>query len=1250
MSKVMAAPDLAVKKRPIPGAVTISKSESFDSLASRSTADPNSPASFDSGHRSFSISSIKGRAWRSFSSKERGGTPDGGHSFRTNARRLSKSRPISSSSHIDGPSRRGSTVSDDHSRASLSTADSLSLVNASSATSSVDWGAQHVEGYAALESDNLLLKTKTPYLVVTTNYLIKTKSRADAATLVPGLSEGAKPESNGSTPEPLLVIPTEAIVSVFAAESTRPSLGIEVWWKSPLAGHSFCRSEFFFTNPTQRNEQVHHIARSMRAGQQQQDEDGAVRHSQGVKVLLEKIHEVEEPRFHHRKPNIIPVVPRGATRRGYMPKLEDATKKSQEGPAFYLVVGTYLCHLVEIQKGKGGEAVCRHKSYGLATLESFKGEWVMHEERFNITFREPFQNPVTLELASRYYRQVIRVFGTADRFLKPAWPQLWQSMEIFHVSGLKEPQYLVPKEDFGSFKRTLDAYLAAYHCQDVDWEINWKTRFAPEFRLLPGKRGSYSPLQLLAVLRALRYNDYFTSLSFRDIDLSVLYGLQDNTLRKVNVAYLSRTCVALGPDEIETLRISPVLHQEFHALAFCSEKIRQIDFSNSTRSLPSRVAQYSNSQSPGLQFLTPILSLLRSGITKCNRLIVSGNTLPQFDVDDLAETMKCGAIQALDVSYCGLDDASLRDMIVDPLSDYPGLLQSLSVSGNPGRLPAHIMPGLFRYLTEIRVLNLSGSIQAESYIEGSLLPFSALESMERLEELDVSGYKLDEATCHDLERFLQYRSWRLDQGQPLRFHKLVLNHCRITGTQAARLFHAIGENRGLHLCLNGNPIEDGIADLATAIAAHKGPAALYLEMIEFKHEANYLTLLSALTTTQHLTLLSLAGTAPSPEAPGPCTPQLTTTLHNLLARNTSLLCLDLSGFSGKLDDGQLPHGAGRALAGLAANRTLTHLRVRNQNLHDDAGVLGRALAANTTLRSLDCRGNGLNLTSLRFLVDSLAVNTSVTDFPCPADERAAVWRTVLRGLQRTPSTAALAVPAQGTVSAANPCPVAVRDLLRDEEVMLRGVLEGLFGRLEKRLEENRVRAGVVDGAGGGGGGGGDGNKQGGYRHRHQRSGSSSAGLGVGGGGVFPGEEEWPGFDVVANASGAAVGLGIGLVGGGGPSRWPSTDSEPGSSSSAARVGSEPPFAEYQLGNGSSDGAASYNYGYGGGGVAGGLESPTETLDPVSEVETPAEGQERDQTQVRVVIGDVDEEVEEEGEGDELFRKMVNDFRKAGFEV
>ena len=85
------------------------------------------------------------------------------------------------------------------------------------------------------------------------------------------------------------------------------------------------------------------------------------------------------------------------------------------------------------------------------------------------------------------------------------------------------------------------------------------------------------------------------------------------------------------------LRISPVLHQEFHALAFCSETIRQIDLGNCSKSLSPRPAQQRSHQVSSLQFLAPILSLLRSGITKCNRLIVSGNILPQADVDDLGK-------------------------------------------------------------------------------------------------------------------------------------------------------------------------------------------------------------------------------------------------------------------------------------------------------------------------------------------------------------------------------------------------------------------------------------------------------------------------------------------------------------------------------------------------------------------------------------------------------------------------------------
>lgn len=332
-----------------------------------------------------------------------------------------------------------------------------------------------------------------------------------------------------------------------------------------------------------------------------------------------------------------------------------------------------------------------------------------------------------------------------------------------------------------------------------------------------------------------------------------------------------------------------------------------------------------------------------------------------------------------------------------------------------------------------------------------------------------------------------------------RFRKLSLNHCGITGPKAARLFHAIGSNRGLHLCLSGNPIEHGLPSLTAAIHHQTGPAALDLEMIEFKSEPNYLSLLTALTTTNHLSHLSLAGTAPSPSSHGRCSPELITTLHTFFSQNTSLKSLDLSGFSGKLDDGQLPKGFGRSLSGLAHNHTLTHLRLRNQNLHDDAGTLGRALAENSTLRALDCRDNSLNLTSLRFLVDSVAKsNTTLVEFPFPEGERRAIWKTVLRGLQRTPSS--VAVSAMGTISSLSAAAagggsgLAVgggggggsgggarnRDLLNEEERLLRGVLDQQFEMLEGKLRENR-KASLSDEAG----------SQSGHRpHRHRHTSST----------------------------------------------------------------------------------------------------------------------------------------------------------------
>lgn len=104
-------------------------------------------------------------------------------------------------------------------------------------------------------------------------------------------------------------------------------------------------------------------------------------------------------------------------------------------------------------------------------------------------------------------------------------------------------------EDYGGFRTSLDAFIEGYHCQPVEWTVKWKdVRHAPQFCLLkPRDQLHYSAHQLLAVFRAIRFNEFFRSISFCDIDFSSLSNKFDNSQRLESTIWLSRTgqCLAL---------------------------------------------------------------------------------------------------------------------------------------------------------------------------------------------------------------------------------------------------------------------------------------------------------------------------------------------------------------------------------------------------------------------------------------------------------------------------------------------------------------------------------------------------------------------------------------------------------------------------------------------------------------------------------------------------------------------------------
>lgn len=154
----------------------------------------------------------------------------------------------------------------------------------------------------------------------------------------------------------------------------------------------------------------------------------------------------------------------------------------------------------------------------------------------------PMDRPERLDLSSRHHRTILSRLFKSDTYLKPAWP-IWTRREVFFIDGESQPIYLPEGEDYGGFKRTLEAFLEAYRCADVNWTVKWEdVRYQPEFRLLPPtSQSQYSAYQLLAVFRALRYNDFFKSLSFRDINFSSLSWASDNSKRMESTAWISRT-------------------------------------------------------------------------------------------------------------------------------------------------------------------------------------------------------------------------------------------------------------------------------------------------------------------------------------------------------------------------------------------------------------------------------------------------------------------------------------------------------------------------------------------------------------------------------------------------------------------------------------------------------------------------------------------------------------------------------------
>ncbi|KAF7558668.1 hypothetical protein G7046_g5497 [Stylonectria norvegica] len=960
------------RRRTLPSLETASTMPSqYDTPKKPEAMDTKKPRAFSKALRSLSNSSVESMSQapaRSSSSK-----------------RLQKTHSASSGSMIERIHRRVSN----HSPISSSPPTELPA-------SSMDlpYTSMEIVKYGPLRVDVSLLKARAEYLVLTDQCLVKLGSVEAARAVFTQLSEPHAPIRSNTSSGHLssnksaaaadlrLEIPLRSIVAVFCEEGSSPRFGIEVWWFSQWPRLAYSKTQLFFSLPKDRDDWLAEVQGACRLRLRGIPINSII--PDNLKARINHIVDTTESAVGDANfQNLtFPVAKRtvGLPQKGSTSSAEEA-QNFVDGSSFYVVIGPCMCYFLEVLKAEHntspGELRVKAQSFGTVALTRFKASVASQEQRFVMSFRLPFARETRLELASTHYRRIIEAMTKVDRELKPMWPQHFQQA-IFDIKGLPPPLQLTSGNDLGGLERSLKAYCAAFHVQVPKWAIEWNTPSQATFRLLPPDGPAYLPLQLLAVFRSLRYNSFFKALSFRGVDLSALAGRKDYSHYGDTVVQTSLNGQYITEEHHDLLVQAPILVQEIHALVFASESIRSIDLTSILGSRSSMTRQsrtqidYEDLRKMSSEVLRPINLLLRQQLSYCHGLTLSGNPLASGDVEDLAKLLVLDHVcfKKLELASCGIGDSGLSKLWTG-IYGQGATLQVLDTSENHGKVPFDVIRDSLSQLRALKKLNIAGNTRLNS--DESLFDEVAINSW-ALEELDVSTITLNDATVDVLANYLSTVNSR-------HLKVLRLNHCELTGRQLARLFREMGQGRQMTVHINANRLDDGIEDLCQAISCGYGPWSLFVQMIEFALESNYIKLLRALTVNKTIECLSLAGSS----TPDSASDTACQAVSEFFSKNNTIRFLDISGFDAKLDEGRLGRGFSKALSGLRTNTRIEHLRVRSQMLNVNIGDLAEAISGNKALHTLDCEGNEFNLSNFRHLVRHLEDNTSIRHFSAFSD-------------------------------------------------------------------------------------------------------------------------------------------------------------------------------------------------------------------------------------------------------------------------
>ncbi|KAG0648572.1 hypothetical protein D0Z07_5145 [Hyphodiscus hymeniophilus] len=838
-----------------------------------------------------------------------------------------------------------------------------------------------------------MFRKKKEYLVLTDTHLIRFKSQSRASETFHSISpfgRGAtrhpstnsigslqEVQSNNShtSGEGESRIPLGQIVTAYKVEDGRPFFTTEVVYLDEEY-HGAGSIQLMLHDPKDADLWHTSIRAAAQKARLMMAEPYPERVVRFLVQILESLDDYDPNHF-----QVFRVVRRAANQRGGKSSSDDLQKLGSS--LFYMVIGLTRMHMIPVPdfSGPSGRLVASKMSrsvFGLVTLNSINCKY--EDDRFEVGFRTPMVATKLLELAASATTDIAVVLIRAGQYLKPQWLDY-----NFSFNGPRrlletaDVPVAAEEEEYGCFDRTLVAYCMAYNCNptNIQYAIDWEVEDAPEFKLFPpANTVKYSMSELLAIMRALRYNESFHSISFKDIDMHVLHGLHD-IYGQEHIAWQNRSGASINRLIAMRPQDKSLLYQEVQALALKSSVLRRMDFTNV---LPRRrprdtfdVEGLEIEKDPGCEIVSGLLPLCRSQLTEVTWIVLSGIELGETDLDDMIPALHepKALLRAVECSRCGLSDRGIMQ-VLNHLGRQNATMECIDISDNPGRIQLEQFTQSISLFSKIRKLDLSRITRTSG--EHPLIETKVILSW-KLEELIMNGVPLNEKTLDTIAAYLSS-----NMSDSLRVVKM--DQCNLTGSHVALLMRSMtrvpGEGRNIELHVSANRLEKGVGEIVRAVEENHTPTLLVMRMIEFTKEDHFKQLLQALRTNTTIRSLDISKAS----LPYDAGPETCDALQQLFVENETLEDLDISGEHAHLEVTRFGIGLSQALNGLKHNKALKVLRIEWQNLGlEGANTLSSVIEGNSTLTHIYCEHNDINLQGFTILVNALANNYTILDLP-----------------------------------------------------------------------------------------------------------------------------------------------------------------------------------------------------------------------------------------------------------------------------